>query len=209
MFYCLIFASSLSRAVWFLIPSSVLEVSYAPVAIVAWQSKGWFGTLISELLAAVGSLSLYSVFILVTCYWSTMMRKVNIEILEPHGLVRPKPSGLGAIKRFLLIFGTIVAFQLLNLLLFLFEIINSEGMILFDSITLSVVAVVISGFMTILSTRIRVLLMTIGAINSSSTRPQTNRILAMTRVGNGFFFIRVALELAFTLYCIILMRGKC
>ena len=207
LFYSLIFLSSATRAIWFLIPSSVLEVSYAPVAIVAWESDGWIGTFVSELLAATGSLSLYSVFILVTCYWSTMMRKVNIEILEPHGVVRPKPRGLGAIKMFLIIIGVIGAVQLLNITLFLTEAINSEGMILFDSITLSIVAVITSAFMTVLSTRIRVVLMTIGAINSNSTRPQTNRILAMTRVGNAFFFIRVALELALTVSCITLMKG--
>ena len=193
---------------WFLIPSSVLEVSYAPVALVAWKSKGWFGTFLSEILAAIGSLSLYSVFILVTCYWSTMMRKVNIEILEPHGVVRPKPRGLGAIKMFLIIVGGIVSVQFINILLFFCGVINSEEMILFDSATLSVVAVITSGCMTVLSTRIRVVLMTIGAINSSSTKLQTNRILAMTRVGNAFFLIRVALELAFTVYCVVLMEGK-
>lgn len=207
LFYSLIFLSSASRAVWFLIPSSVLEVSYAPVAIIAWKSSGWIGTFVSELLAATGSLSLYSVFILVTCYWSTMMRKVNIEILEPHGVVRPKPRGLGAIKMFLIIIGAVGAVQSLNIILFLSGVINSEGMILFDSVTLSIVAVITSAFMTVLSTRIRVVLMTIGAINSNSTRPQTNRILAMTRVGNAFFFIRVALELALTVSCITLMKG--
>ena len=208
LFYSLIFISSLTRAIWFLIPSSILEVSYTPVALVAWKSSGWCGTLLSEILAAVGSLSLYSVFILVTCYWSTMMRKVNIEALEPHDVVRPKPRGLGAVKMFLIVFAFIAAFQLLSILLFLFEVINSEEMILFDSVTLSVVAVFTSSCMTVLSTRIRVVLTSIGAINSSSTRPQTNRILAMTRVGNAFFSIRVALELAFTMYCITLMSGR-
>ena len=137
-----------------------------------------------------------------------MMRKVNIEILEPHGVVRPKPRGLGAIKMFLIIVGGIVSVQFINILLFFCGIINSEEMILFDSATLSVVAVITSGCMTVLSTRIRVVLMTIGAINSSSTKLQTNRILAMTRVGNAFFLIRVALELAFTVYCVVLMEGK-
>lgn len=207
LFYCLIFISSMSRAIWFLIPSSLLEVSYAPVAITAWADRGWIGMLASEILAAIGSLSLYSVFILVTCYWSTMMRKVNIEVLEPHGVVRPQPRGIGAIKLFFRITCAVGSIQLLGIILFLSEVLNSEGMILFDSITLSIIAVVTSGFMTVLSTRIRVVLMTIGAINSNSTKPQTNRILAMTRVGNVFFSIRVAVELAFTVSCITLMRG--
>ena len=137
-----------------------------------------------------------------------MMRKVNIEALEPHDVVRPKPRGLGAVKMFLIVFAFIAAFQFLSIFLFLFEVINSEEMILFDSVTLSVVAVFTSSCMTVLSTRIRVVLTSIGAINSSSTRPQTNRILAMTRVGNAFFSIRVALELAFTMYCITLMSGR-
>lgn len=108
---------------------------------------------------------------------------------------------------FLIIFALITALQVLNIILFLFEVINSEEMILFDSVILSVVAITTSSCMTVLSTRIRVVLTSIGAINSSSTRPQTNRILAMTRVGNAFFSIRVALEVAFTMYCIALMSG--
>lgn len=209
LFYSLIFLSSLFRAIWFLIPSSLLEESYAPVAVIAWSSKGWFGTLISEILLNIGSLSLYGVFILVTCYWSTMMRKVKIEPLDKSGVVRPKPRGLGAIKMFIYIMAAIVGIELLSLLLFVCTVVNSEGMILLDSIMLSVVAIVTSTFMTILSARIRLVLSTIGASNASSTRPQTNRILAMTRVGNAFFFCKVAVELAFTISCLDLMRGEC
>lgn len=193
---------------WFLIPSSVLEESYAPVSVVAWESRGWFGTLISEILLAVGNLSLYAVFILVTCYWSRMIRKVNIEPLEPHGVVRPNPRSLGAIKLFLIIMSVIIAVQLLNLLLFLSGAVNSEGMILFDSVMLSSVAVITSTFMTLLSARIRVVLMAIGASNASSTRAQANRILAMTRVGNAFFFCRVVIELVFTISCLVVMKGE-
>jgi hypothetical protein len=191
-----------------LIPSSLLEESYAPVAVVAWKSRGWLGTFISEILLDIGSLSLYGVFILVTCYWSTMMRKVKIEPIDKSGVVRPKPRGLGAIKMFLYIMGGIVAIELISLLLFVFTIINSEGMILLDSFLLSIVAIITSTLMTVLSARIRLVLSTIGAANASSTRPQTNRILAMTRVGNAFFFCKVTVELAFTISCLNLMRGE-
>jgi hypothetical protein len=204
----LIFISSSFRAIWFLIPSSLLEESYAPVAVVAWKSRSWFGTLVSEILLDIGSLSLYGVFILVTCYWSTMMQKVKIEPIDKSGVVRPKPRGLGAIKMFIYIMGGIIAIELVNVLLFVFTLVNSEGMILLDSFLLSIVAIITSTFMTILSARIRLVLSTIGAANANSTRPQTNRILAMTRVGNSFFFCKVAVELAFTISCLNLMRGE-
>lgn len=210
LFYFLIFLCSMSRAVWFLVPNYNLEVSYTPQAQIAWTTHGWLGTFLSELLEATGSLTLYAVFILVTCYWGHMMKKVNIEAMEPHGVVRPKGRGFGAISTFLVIFSVIVGLQLLNIALFLGRATNSEEMILSDSIMLSLVAVFAGVYMTVLSGRIRVLLMTIGAMNASSasTRPHVKRIIYMTRVGNAFFVIRIAVECALAISCILLMRGR-
>ena len=211
LFYFLIFLCSTSRAVWFLVPNYNLEVSYTPQPQIAWTTPGWVGTFFSELLEATGSLTLYGVFILVSAYWQNMMKKVNIEAVDlPHGVTQPKGRGFGAISTFLLIFAVIVTVQVLNIALFLGRVTNSEEMILFDSIMLSIVAVFAGVYMTILSGRIRVLLMTIGAMNASSasTRPHVKRIIYMTRVGNAFFVIRIAVECALAISCILLMRCK-
>ena len=90
LFYFLIFLCSGSRAIWFLVPNYSLEVSYTPTAQIAWITVGWKGTFVSELLEATGSLTLYAVFILVTCYWGHMMKKVNMEAMEPHRVAHSK-----------------------------------------------------------------------------------------------------------------------
>jgi hypothetical protein len=100
------------------------------------------------------------------------------------------------------------AAEVVNVSLFIAQETNSEEMILLDSVFLSIVAVTTTTFLTILSSRIRVVLMTIGAINASSTQPQVRRIKWMTHVANTFFLVRVALECAFAISCIITMRCK-
>lgn len=155
----------------------------------------------------VGTLSLYAVFILVTCYWSNMMRKVNMESLDARkAVVRSKPK-VGTIQMFLYIIGGILVFQLINIVLFLCKVINSQGMLLYDSFMLSIVAVITSNYMTTLSTRIRIVLTQIGDFNVSTTQPQTDKILAMTRVGNCFFLTRVIIELVFAIVVLVIMRG--
>ena len=209
LFYFLIFLCSASRSVWFLIPNYNLEVSYTPQPQVAWQTPGWAGTFVSELLEATGSLALYAVFVLVSCYWGHMTAKATAEPL-PNNSARPKGRPYGAINTFFAIFSVVVAAQALNIALFLGQVENSEGMILFDSIMLSLLAVFAGVHMTVLRSRIRVLLTTIGAINasSSSTRPHTERILAMTRVGNAFFVAKIAVECSLAISCFLLMRAR-
>ena len=185
LFYFLIFLCSASRAVWFLVPNYDMETSYTPTPQVAWQTPGWAGTFISELLEATGSLALYAVFVLTSCYWGHMTKKVSVEALGPRDVVRPRGRAYGTINTFLAIFSVVAAAQALNIFLFLAQIENSEGMILYDSLLLSALAVFAGVHMTVLSSRIRVLLTTIGAMNASSasTRPHVQRILAMTRYG--------------------------
>ena len=211
LFYILIFISASTRALWFLIPSSFLEESYAPTeAVIAWKSHGWVGVLMSELLVATGSLSLYAAFILVTCYWSHMLMKVNVESLETQQPVLPQAKSVGAIEIFLRFLIGFTCFQIINMLLFILQIMNSEEMILIDSIMLTVVGIMSTIYMTLYSHRIRAVLLIIGTLNSSiaTTRPQINRILALTRVGNAFFICRIAIESSFMISCIILMKGK-
>ena len=47
-FYSLILITSLSRTLWFTIPSYVLEPSYAPGPIMAFGKTPWVGTFVSE-----------------------------------------------------------------------------------------------------------------------------------------------------------------
>ena len=63
----------------FLIPSETLEGSYVPVMQWAYSSKHWVGTLSSEILLSLGSLSLFSIFILMAAFWAHMLRRVDVN----------------------------------------------------------------------------------------------------------------------------------
>lgn len=94
-----------------------------------------------------------------------------------------------------------------NVGLFLGRVFNSEQMILFDSVLLSVVSMMTFAAMSILSRHIRVVLMMVGALSSSSTMPQVRRITAITLAANIFFVVRVSVEVSLGVYLIMLMRG--
>merc|ERR1740124_1974980 len=85
-FYSLILCTSIIRSIWFLIPSSVMEPSYVPQALMAFTSKDWLGGFISEILLSVGSLGLFSIFILILVYWADILKKY----FQP-GVQRSKP----------------------------------------------------------------------------------------------------------------------
>ncbi|KAG5189901.1 hypothetical protein JKP88DRAFT_267140 [Tribonema minus] len=72
--YCLILFTAVVRAVWLLIPSDVLNSSYAPRDVYAFHGE-WLGAFISEVLLTAGSISLFSIFILFAIYWSNLVKK--------------------------------------------------------------------------------------------------------------------------------------
>eukprot|EP01038_Epipyxis_sp_PR26KG_P009159 gene9159-12355_t len=77
-FNMLIFLTALSRSIWFLIPNNILEPSYSPTPVYAYESHTqWLGILSSELIVEFGSLCLYGVFILISCYWIHMLAKLD------------------------------------------------------------------------------------------------------------------------------------
>lgn len=71
-FYSLILLTSVLRALWFLVPAQWWQPSYTPAAVYAWDSTqpSWIGTAISEIIVTGGSLSLFSIFILILVYWA-------------------------------------------------------------------------------------------------------------------------------------------
>ena len=64
-FYSLILITSILRALWFLIPATVWQPSYTPIAVFAWDSNhpAWMGAALSEVVLTAGSLALFSIFI--------------------------------------------------------------------------------------------------------------------------------------------------
>lgn len=209
-FYSLIFSTAILRSIWFFIPKTIMMGSYIPTAHVAFVTSGWMGVFISEVVLALGSLSLYAVFILIVCYWAHMLRKVEhvdaadstLLATSQRVLARyPKlpKSRRGPMQNFALLMLLLLLLETLNILFFLFQIYNSEAMILFDSLFMSAVSIGCLVQITIFSNRIRNLLQIIGVINANSTRAQVRRILAITIAANIFFIWRFLTEIVLSL----------
>ena len=70
-FYSLILLTSSLRSVWFLIPASVWSPYYTPHAVMAFDSGEQWGLQFLEIvLMGLGSLCLFSIFILILVYWA-------------------------------------------------------------------------------------------------------------------------------------------
>lgn len=188
-FYSLILATSVLRAIWFGIPATVWQPSYTPVAVYAFDADhpSWFGAMLSELVVTAGSLTLFSIFILILVYWADILKKY----FHP-GSRRSLPM-----ITFLGLVATLVGMEALNLFLFLAKVYTTEAMILYNAILLAVVSVICVWEITVFSHRFRTVLKTLGAINQVSTDSQIRRIVWITVTGNLFFFTRAFLETIF------------
>jgi len=188
-FYSLILCTSIIRSVWFLIPDSVMLPSYLPQAVMAFDPAhpSWVGGFLSEIILSVGSLGLFSIFILILVYWADILKKY----FQP-GVQRSKPM-----KTFKKIVLFLFIVQALNAILFLTNFYSSEAMRLLNAMLLALVSVVCVVEITIFSHKFRTVLQTLGAINQVSTESQVKRIVWITVTGNLFFFTRAFLETIF------------
>jgi hypothetical protein len=159
-FYSLIGATASLRSLWFLVPAGVWQPSYVPMAVYAfdYNHPAWVGALLSELTVTAGSLTLFSIFCLILCYWADILKKY----FHP-GARRSLPM-----MTFLVIMGSLVALELVNVGLFLAGVYTTEGMILYNAVLLAVVSVVCVVEISIFSHRFRTVLKTLGAINQVS-----------------------------------------
>lgn len=203
-FYSLICLTSLLRALWFLIPSSVWQPTYSPTAVMAFHydlgddsdteenTNHWVGPFLSEIVLSAGSLCLFSIFILILVYWADILKKYFYP-----GQRRSRPMGT-----FLFFVSLLVAVEVVNAGCFLAGVYSSEGMILVNAITLATVSIICVCQITIFSHRFRTVLKTLGAINQVSTESQVRRIVWITVTGNAFFFTRAFIE---TIYATLLL----
>lgn len=197
-FYSLIFATSILRALWFLIPSRVWQPSYTPIAVYAWDQEhpAWIGAGLSELTVTAGSLTLFSIFILILVYWADILKKY----------FHPGSRRMLPMFAFFALVMTLVMLEALNVVLFLLKFYTSEGMILFNSCLLALVSMICVCEITIFSHRFRTVLKTLGAINQVSTDAQVKRIVWITVTGNLFFFTRAFLEAFFAVTLCVFWR---
>lgn len=188
-FYSLILLTASLRAIWFLVPNSVWQPTYTPLATIAFQSEAWIGTFLSEVLLTAGSMALFSIFILILVYWADILKKYFYP-----GARRSRPM-----MTFAFLVSILVALEVLNAIMFLAQVYSSEGMILFNALLLSSVSMICVVEITIFSHRFRTVLKTLGAINQVSTESQVMRIVWITATGNLFFFTRAFLEAVFAI----------
>lgn len=185
-FYSLILLTSTLRAIWFLVPSFMVQPTYTPSAVMAFDDdySKWVYSFAAEILVGLGSLCLFSIFILILVYWADILKKYFFP-----GRRRSRPMGT-----FLLLILLLVVLEVLNATLYLFSFYSIDGMILANSCLLSVVSIVCVCNISMFSHRFRTVLKTLGAINQVSTESQVKRIVWITYTGNAFFFVRAFLE---------------
>lgn len=192
-FYSLILLTATLRTLWFLVPSTVWSPYYTPHATMAYDATHtnpqWKMTFLEILLQGAGSLSLFSIFILILVYWADILKKYFYP-----GARRTKPM-----TTFFVLVAILALIQIINAICFLLQQYSSEGMILVNSITLSIVSMVCVCEITIFSHRFRTVLKTLGDINQVSTESQVKRIVWITVTGNAFFFTRAFLETIFAI----------
>jgi hypothetical protein len=199
-FYSLILVTSMLRAVWFLIPATVWTPSYTPVAVFAWDPThpSWIGAALSEIVLTAGSLSLFSIFILILVYWADILKKY----------FHPASRRSIPMMTFLGLVALLLALEVVNITCFLLQLYTTEGMILFNSLLLAVVSMVCVCEITIFSHRFRTVLKTLGAINQVSTDSQVKRIVWITVTGNLFFFTRAFLETILCAYLLLWWKDE-
>eukprot|EP01034_Spumella_vulgaris_P024359 gene24359-30688_t len=90
----------------------------------------------------------------------------------------------------------------------MFLIIMTVGMILYDSILMSVISLAIVVKITLLSNQIRFVLANLEAINARNSQPQIRRIFAIIVVAHLFFVTRVVLEVGLSVCLVILMKDQ-
>jgi len=178
VFFALIFITTVLRAVYFLTPLAGFGTVYPGEA---WPTRSFLAGL--SVLEA-GTLSFFTIFILVVVSWADILQKAVQDVTQPKNPLFTcfqVSCFLGAI-------------QALNVFFTGADWYGQGG-----AIDASAVIYVGAGCMcliefSIFSYRFRKALQALGDINQVSTEKQINRILMMTISSNTFFFIRVVLE---------------
>ena len=188
-FYSLIGVTATIRAGYFLL----LPRRHDPTPVAAWKDDDWVGYALAELTVTAGSLTLFSIFILILVYWADILKKYY----NP-GSRRSLPM-----STFLWLVLLLLGAEVINTGLFLAGFYTTEGMILFNAVLLAVTSMICVAQITLFSRKFQNVLKTLGAINQVSTDSQVRRIVWITVTGNLFFLTRAGLETIFAVYLLV------
>lgn len=224
VFNTLLFLASFSRAVWFLIPNDCLEPSYEPLPKKFQEYRNEGGLLTSEILLSLGSFFLYGVFILIACYWYTMLRKLETDksfsehgvgslstaeataILSPSS--RESGKAFGTLELFFPILAVMMLVSSANIIFFIWGWFDTETMVSFDALSFALFASVVLGCVMYLSHKINRVLRNMEAINQSSSQAQIRRIEAIVFLAKFFFATRILIELGMCWWMLDFPHGK-
>ena len=196
-FYGLICVTAFLRAISLFVGNGFNQ---KPQTVVAFLSTGWSSVLTMEVAQVVGSILIYSVFILLVSFWSHMSIKVtDREIAESRPLlhIRSGSSRRGPLEKFFLVLTAFLFIEFLNIILFLFGLYSSTVLVLYDSIVFGVISAVILIETIVFSSRVTNILKTMEAINSDSSSFQIKRIRAITVVNVIYLLFRCGVECFF------------
>nr|CCA23529.1 conserved hypothetical protein [Albugo laibachii Nc14] len=118
VFYLLMCSTSLVRTLWFASPYGVYSVTYKPTK-VHMGDDGWVEALVAEVMEMLGNMLMYSIFILIVVYWAHMLRRLVL-----HESIRLYPF-----RYFCAIVGVMFAIELIALILFFTDSIDSCGLL--------------------------------------------------------------------------------
>lgn len=236
VFNTLLFLASTFRAIWFLIPNNILEPSYEPLPKKLQDYKNETGLLISETLLSLGSFFLYGVFILIACYWYTMLGKLEhdgasatsssfFNISDSHSVsnaaistdaavslmppsARESGRALGTLELFVPIITVMILINSSNILFFSWGWFDTEMMTTFDAITFATFAAAVLGAVVYLSHKINRVLRNMEVINQSSSQAQIRRIEAIVFLAKFFFATRIFIELGMCWWMLDFPHGK-
>ena len=210
VFNSLICLTALSRMIWFFLPNFYLEPSYVPIPVQAFEGD-WKGVLCSEIVLAVGNMSLYGSFIVIACYWAHILGKLDgtetsHAVDEEQNPVAKKHSG--TLAQFGRIMGTILFLEAVNISLFLSGWYSSEGVALADCVGFTLLAGAVAWEMRRYSRRMESAVEKTELLHRSTSQAQVRRIHAMAVLSVGFFVSRVLFELALGLPVLLALCGQ-
>lgn len=162
-----------------------------------------------EIILLFGNYCIYSVFVLITCYWAHMLKKVDFSHIsgQPATSGSTSSSKTGPMSMFVFAMMTIMFFDMLNIFFYLIGYYSLLTLRMFASAIIISVSIAILESINRFSSNIQIVLQTIRNINnkshgtavpstpSANTQYHSERIRAITLVVNTFLACRLLLEL--------------
>ncbi|KAF0695520.1 Aste57867_13662 [Aphanomyces stellatus] len=183
-FYVLLCLASLVRGVWFSTPYGVHVSGYVPQHLHIFED-GWGMLFLSEVAEMLGTLLLYSIFILMVVFWSDILHRA----FDPHAYAASHPM-----RVFLSLAFFLLIFMSTGFLLFALDRIDSLLLLMYNDVAVALVSTICALSVVVYCCRIRTVLIAFLEVSKIET---TARIQTVTRTGvlcASFLVLNAAFE---------------